>query len=183
MSWDIPFGRTHRYEEANNRYSEFVCESAWKRKKFESPKMTFRPQGAIPFPDFSGLREKRIVPQVVKIFLLSLYGKWMFCTVSTKARHFSLAWTRRIHSTLFIEIRLKIILPYVCYKWSPSLRFPYQNSVFIYFFSLRATCPALLLSSVIGLLDILKLKLVCQNFGLYIYVYTVVEYHFYLWNC
>ena len=103
--------------------------------------------GAIPLPELSGLLEKLIVPQVVKIFLLSLYGTRMFCTVSTRAPRLSLAWTRRIHSKLLVEMHFKIILPYtpVWYKWSPSFRFPYQNSVFISFLSLRATCPALLI--------------------------------------
>ena len=109
--------------------------------------MAYWLDGAIPLPEFSGLLEKLIVSQVVRIFLLSFYGTRIFRTLSTRVRHMSLAWTRRIHSTLFVEIHFKIILAYtpVCYKWSPSFRFPYQNSVFIYFLSLRATCPALLI--------------------------------------
>ena len=42
-------------------------------------------------PEFSGLLEKLIVSQVVKIFLLSLYGTRMLCTVATTSRHLSLA--------------------------------------------------------------------------------------------
>lgn len=108
--------------------------------------MAYWLHGAILLPDFSVLLEKLIISQVVKIFLLSLYGTRMLCTVSTRARHLSLAWTRRIQSTLFVAIHFKIIFPYtpVCYKLSPSFRFPYQNSVLIYFLSLRASCPAIL---------------------------------------
>lgn len=145
--------------------------------------MAYWLHGAIPLPGFSGILEKLIVSQIVKVFLLSLNGTRMFCTVSTRARHLSLAWTRRICSTLFIEIHFKIILPYtpVCYKWSPSFRFPYQKCVFIYFLSLRATCPALLILHYC-ITRYSESEIDKPKFWCCIYMYIAVEYLVYLWN-
>ena len=53
--------------------------------------MACRLRGVTPLSEFSDLLEELTVAQVVKIFFLSLYGTRIFCTVSTRARHLSLA--------------------------------------------------------------------------------------------
>jgi len=108
--------------------------------------MTYWLHGAIPLPELSGLLEKLIVSQVVKIFLLSLFGRRMLCAVATTARHLSLALTRQIHSTLVVAIHFKIILLYtrVCYKWSFSFRVSVP-AICVHLFSVLAfhmPCPS-----------------------------------------
>jgi hypothetical protein len=72
--------------------------------------------------------------QLVKKFP-TFYGTRKFMTTFTRARHLSLSWASPIpyippqstswRSNLILSSHLHLVLP----SWSPSLKFPHQNSV------------------------------------------------------
>ena len=81
------------------------------------------------------LLEKLTGSQLVKK-VFTFYGTWRFITAFTSDHHPSLSWARSIqsmtsHPTSWM-IQLNIIFPYMhgSSKWSPSLRFLHQNTVY-----------------------------------------------------
>jgi hypothetical protein len=75
--------------------------------------------------------EELTVPQLVKF--PAFYGVRRFSVAFTTARQLSLSWAESVQATSshFLNIRFNIILPFTLrpFKWSLSLRFPYQNRV------------------------------------------------------
>jgi hypothetical protein len=94
-----------------------------------------------------GFQEKLIVPQLVKF--LAYCRTLRFITVSKRARHLSLSRLRTIQSTspsCFLNIRYSIIhqsTPWSS-KWSPSHKFPYQNTFCItrHPYTCHLPCPS-----------------------------------------
>jgi len=94
------------------------------------------------------LLEKLKGPQLAKRFP-AVYETWRFITEFTNARHLTLSWASSIQSmppnpTPWESILISV-LPSIpgSSKWSLSLGFPQQNSVYTCLLSpIRATCPA-----------------------------------------
>jgi hypothetical protein len=98
------------------------------------------------------LLEKLTDFQLVKKFP-AFYGTRRFITAFKRAHHlFSAKSIQSMPSTHFLKTHYNTILPSTprSPKWSLSLRFPNQNSVYACPLPIRATCPALSFLSILS---------------------------------